>query len=109
MPRKYDVLWTDTAASDLEAVVMHVAADSKNDAIKIFEKVTAKAASLEKFPERGRVIPELKEQGISIYREIIISPWRLIYRISDDSVRVLAFFDSRRNLEDILLNRFIGG
>jgi hypothetical protein len=32
------------------------------------------------FPERGRIVPELQAQGISQYGELIIPPWRLVYR-----------------------------
>lgn len=58
-------------------------------------------------PDRGRIVPELHDQGINIYREISVPPWRIIYRISDSTVYVLSVIDSRRNVEDILLNRFI--
>jgi hypothetical protein len=50
----------------------------------------------------------LKEQGIILYREIILAHWRMIYRIAGQTVYVLAVFDARRNLEDILLDRFFG-
>jgi toxin ParE1/3/4 len=59
-------------------------------------------------PERGRIVPELREQGIILYREIILAPWRVIYRIVGQTVYVLAVLDARRNLEDILLDRFVG-
>jgi len=39
------------------------------------------------------------------YRELIIAPYRLIYRIRGHLVLVLGVFDSRRNLGDILLER----
>ncbi|MDO8957925.1 MAG: type II toxin-antitoxin system RelE/ParE family toxin, partial [Deltaproteobacteria bacterium] len=58
-------------------------------------------------PERGRIIPELREQGIAQYRELIIPPWRMIYRISEKTVHVLSVLDSRQNIEDILLKRLI--
>lgn len=40
-----------------------------------------------------------------VYRELIVSRWRLFYRIAGESVYVLARIDSRRNVEDILLER----
>lgn len=54
-----------------------------------------------------RTLPELRDQGISQYRELVIPLWRVIYRISEKAVYVLAVFDSRQNIEDILLKRLI--
>jgi hypothetical protein len=42
-----------------------------------------------------------------IYRELIELPWRIIYKIEEDKVFVLAVIDGRRNMEDILLDRFV--
>jgi hypothetical protein len=58
-------------------------------------------------PNQGRIVPELKEQGIQTYRELIVAPWRIVYRVSDTTVFVLSVIDSRRNVEDILLDRLI--
>lgn len=107
MSRKYTLKWTDTARNDLEAIINFIAEDSIDTALEILEKLRKKALSLHTFPERGRLVPELKEQGIIIYRELIFFPWRIIYRISGQTVYILAVFDCRRNLEDILLDRFV--
>ncbi len=64
-----------------------------------------KASSLKQKPERGRVDPELQDQGILLYRELIVFPWRIIYRISDRKVYILSGLDSRQNVEDILLKK----
>lgn len=108
MSRNYTVKWTATAGHDLDSIIEFIAEDSLDEAIKILERIRKKAAGLYALPERGRVVPELKGQGVILYRELIVFPWRIIYRISDQDVYVLAVFDARRNLEDVLLERFIG-
>jgi len=108
MSRNFTVKWTATAGNDLDSIIGFIAEDCLDEAMKILEKIRKKAAGLYALPERGRVVPELKEQGIILYRELITAPWRIIYRISDQNVFVLAAFDARRNLEDILLERFVG-
>ena len=40
-------------------------------------------------------------------RERLIEPYRLIYRIENDTLTVLALFDGRRELEDLLLERLV--
>ncbi|MDO8643401.1 MAG: type II toxin-antitoxin system RelE/ParE family toxin [bacterium] len=42
------------------------------------------------------------------FREIIIYPWRVVYRVQNNTVEVLSVFDSRRDLEDILFERLTG-
>ena len=39
--------------------------------------------------------------------QLVIRPWRLIYRIAEREIFVLSVIDSRQNVEDILLNRLI--
>lgn len=107
MNKKYNVEWATVAESDLKQIIDYIAAESPRNALHLFKKIRQKASSLHTFPERGRIVPELQGQGIHIYRELIISPWRIIYRISDGTIFVLSVIDSRQNVEDILLNRLI--
>jgi len=105
MIRKYEVLWSNTAEIDLKSIIEYIAADSPSSAFKIFKNIQQKASNLYTFPEKGRIVPELQDQGIIQYRELIIPPWRILYRISEERVYILSVLDSRRNIEDILLKR----
>ena len=105
--KKFRVEWTRAASSDLLNIIDYISEDSTETAISIFEDIRSKCDTLNQSPKRGRVVPELKEYGISSYHEIIVKPWRIIYRISDNKVYVLAVIDSRRNIEDILIERFL--
>jgi toxin ParE1/3/4 len=105
MNQKYDIIWSNIAENDLKYIVEYIADDSPSNALTIFKRIKQKASSLYTFPERGRIIPELRDQGILQYRELVVSPWRIIYRISEKSVFVLSVLDSRRNIEDLLLKR----
>ncbi len=107
MNTTYKVLWANIAEDDLKNIILYIAEDSPANARTIFEKIKEKASSLTQFPERGRTGPELQDQGIFLYRELVVAPWRIIYRISDKKVYVLSVLDSRRNVEDILLKRLI--
>ena len=105
MNKKYSVVWSNIAENDLKNIVEYIADDSPTNALRIFKRIKQKASNRYTFPERGRVVPELRDQGILQYRESVISPWRILYRISEKSVFVLSVLDSRRNIEDILLRR----
>ena len=105
MSDKYEVIWSHVAENDLRNIIKYVAEDSPVNASNVFKKIRQKASSLYTLPERGRIVQELRDHGILQYRELIISPWRVIYRISGKSVYVLSILDSRQNIEDILLKR----
>jgi plasmid stabilization system protein ParE len=106
MRKEYEVEWAAAAEQDLADIVEYIALETHGQALQVLERIRQKASHLYALPERGRIVPELNDQGIQIYRELIESPWRIVYRISDPKVYVLAVFDSRRNVEDILLKRF---
>jgi len=107
MNKNYEVVWSNIAENDLKNIIEYIAADSQSNALKIFKNIKQKASSLYTFPDRNRIVPELRDHGILQYRELIIPPWRILYRISEKYVYVLCVLDSRQNIEDILLNRLI--
>jgi plasmid stabilization system protein ParE len=110
MPRRrFRVRWAEAAARDLEEPVGFVALDSVADAERLLAQIESRAASLESNPGRGRVVPELSRFGMRTWRELGVRPYRLVYRIEGDTVNVLALFDGRRDLEDVLLERLVRG
>ena len=107
MDPEYKIIWTHVAEKDLINIIEYISVDSPQNALKILKKIKQKASNLYSLPERGRVVPELKGQGIFQYRELVIPPWRIIYRTSEREIFVLSVIDSRQNVEDVLLNRLI--
>ena len=107
MKKSYEVWWAETAEKDLLSIIEYIARENPLQASKIFREIKKRAESLSAFPDRGRIVPELQDQGITLYRELVIGPWRIMYRVSDDIVYVLSVLDSRQNVEDILLTRLI--
>ncbi|MBI4848796.1 MAG: type II toxin-antitoxin system RelE/ParE family toxin [Nitrospirae bacterium] len=105
--KRFVVEWTQPASKDFENIIDYISQDNVDTAITNFEKIKSKCNTLNQFPDRGRIVPELKAYGILSYRELIISPWRVIYRTSDRKVYVLAVIDSRRSMNEILIERFL--
>jgi len=99
------VYWTDTARTDLSRIIHHIAVDSVANALAVLDKLEKKAESLKAQSGRGRVVPELQFVGINQYHEMIVKPWRLIYRLEGHRVLIMAVLDSRRDLDDLLLQR----
>ena len=105
--KSYDVRWSHTAEIDLNNVLDYLSDKNIDAAMRVFAAITEKSETLAFLPEKGRMVPELHAQGISMYRELIYKNWRIIYRITGSTVCILACLDSRRNLEDLLLQRFL--
>lgn len=103
----YQVFWTQTAQQDLKKIIGYIAADSEINARRVYLVIKQKADNLRQMPLQGRIVPELRYYSILTYRELISPPWRIIYKTAENKVWVLAVIDGRRNVEDILLDRFI--
>lgn len=99
------MIWTPVAQKDLESVVDYISRENKRIALKVFHSIRKRTSFLYQYPQRGRFIPELSHiPGLS-FRELVISPWRLVYRTRKDRVEILAFFDGRRDLSEVLFER----
>ena len=107
MSAKFEVIWANIAENDLINILEYIAEENLTNAIKIFNRIKKSASKLHHLPERGRIVPELMDQGVNLYRELIVPPYRIIYRISEKKMLVLLVIDSRQNAEDILLKRLI--
>ncbi len=107
MNQIYEIVWARVAENDLKELIDYIAIDSPTNALNIFKKIKNKASSLYTMPERCRIIPELKDHSVMQYRELIVPPWRIMFRIIEMKIYVLSVLDSRRNIEDILLKRLV--
>jgi toxin ParE1/3/4 len=72
----------------------HIAMDSPAAAHKLTVDVVNAAESLSELSERGRVVPEL--HGFP-YRELLVGSYRLIYRVDDQSVAIVALVHGARD------------
>lgn len=81
MSASYKVHWASVAENDLKGIIEYIAENSLASAISVFEKIKERALGLNQFPERGRIVPELKDQGIALYRELIVTPWRIFIEL----------------------------
>jgi toxin ParE1/3/4 len=68
-------------------------------------KLERAIASLALFSGRGRIVPELRHAEDPEYRELISGAYRVVYRIVEDEVWIVAIVDGHRNLEELLLGR----
>jgi toxin ParE1/3/4 len=90
------VVWTETAWSDLEQVVTHIAKDSSHYAAAFAREARDALRSLSQLSNRGRVAPEFNDPTV---REIFVRSYRLIYTVSKGAVCILCFIHGARDLK----------
>lgn len=105
--KRYSVHWAAVARDDLERIINYVALSSVANALAVAQRVDELATSLQAFPGRGRVVPELARHGIQEWLQLTEPPWRLIYRVDKRKVEIVALVDGRRSLEDLLFERLM--
>ena len=95
------LIWTEPALSDLDAIADYIAQDNQVAAAHLVAQVFESVERLEQFPKSGKCPPELPH---SPYREVIVSPCRVFYRIEGDTVYLLHVMRAERLLRFFLLN-----
>lgn len=104
---RYAVIWAPHALNDFDRLIEFIAQRNPLNAKTIFQKIRRRAESLSTFPLRNRLVPELALIGIDTYRELVMDPYRLIFRIVNRHVLIIGLFDGRRDLEEVLFDRLI--
>jgi toxin ParE1/3/4 len=105
---KYKVIIDPQAKLDLKEIFIYVSMnDSVQSANRLLDGLEETCFKLEKFPERGHIPPELKPTGIKNYLEIHYKPYRIIYEIGTNLIYIHSVIDGRRNIQEILSNRFL--
>jgi toxin ParE1/3/4 len=90
-----EVVWTEPAWKDLEGAAEYIARDSEFYAAAFVEEALEAAVSLSDFAERGQTVPEFGDESI---RELLVKPYRVVYKVTDDHVFILAFIHGSRRM-----------
>ncbi|MEM6404053.1 MAG: type II toxin-antitoxin system RelE/ParE family toxin [Cyanobacteria bacterium P01_D01_bin.116] len=95
----YNVILSPKAVGDLEAIVRYIALNNPEAARKVGQNLLNKTKELSQFPLKGQMVPEFNNSDI---RQIILKPYRIVYRVEEDKkqVSVARFWhSSQENLE----------
>lgn len=89
------VVWTEHAYAQLDEAMAFIARDRPKAAMEWLLRILDAGESLAELPDRGRVVPEVSRGDV---RELIISPYRLIYRRDSGTVTITMVLHERREL-----------
>ena len=81
--------------TQLGAIAEYIAVSSPVYAEQVVDRVVARLAQAQRFPESGRVVPEYQAPEV---RELVEFPYRLISRVQLDAIEVLAILHGRQEL-----------
>ena len=76
-----------------------------DDAESLYLKIVPRINSLSRFPRRARLVPALRRTGVREYRELVVAPYRILFRIVGQTIAILGVLDGRRDLSELILKR----
>jgi len=89
------VRWTHEALGHVTSIHDYIAQNSPRYARAVVDRITRRTQILSHFPNIGWVVPEYQDESI---REVVESPYRIIYKVLPDRVDILAVVHGARRL-----------
>lgn len=89
------IRWTIGAHSDLREIVEFIARDSVGYATATGDKIFAAIERLAQFPRSGRTVPEYADPRV---REVLVGPYRIIYKVDSVRVGIIAIVHGSRDV-----------
>jgi addiction module RelE/StbE family toxin len=89
------VEWTERAVSHLEQIRAYIAKDSPRNADAFIDRLIRRTEILSDQPLIGAIVDKYAARGC---REVLEPPYRIIYRVREDKVQVLAVIHGARRL-----------
>ena len=109
MSARFHVELTAGAEEDLRALHRYLAEHASiEQADALLDDLLEKIETLETWPERGSIPKELETLGIREFRQVLLPPLRLIYRVVERRVVVIVIADGRRDMQSLLERRLLG-
>lgn len=94
------LIWTEPALADLESIADYIALQNPEAARRLVGRVFARVERLEDQPLSGKRPSELPR---SPYREVVVPPCRVFYRVEEGRAFLLHVMRAERLLQKFLL------
>jgi toxin ParE1/3/4 len=90
------VVWSITALQELSAIRQYLSQHaSPESATRKTQEIVSATRRLREFPDSGRIVPEYERTDL---REVIVSPYRVIYRRTYEAAEIAHIVHTRRSL-----------
>jgi plasmid stabilization system protein ParE len=94
------LVWSPQAIGDVELIRAFIAQDSAPYADLVARRIVAAVERLQVFPESGRIVPERQDPSI---REVIVAPYRIVYRLRADAAEIVTVFRGSREFPGFVI------
>ncbi|MBI4326928.1 MAG: type II toxin-antitoxin system RelE/ParE family toxin [Chloroflexi bacterium] len=96
----YKIIWTPRSIDNLKELVEYGARDNPSAARRIGAAIFKKTWWLGQFPRLGKVFAKLGRDDV---REVLVRPYRIIYRVQDAarSLSILTIWHGARETPDV--------
>ena len=88
------IIWSENALEDIEQISEFIRRDSSDRAALFISRLIDATEKLSEYPNSGRIIPEVK---IKEYCEIIYGAYRIMYKLEQHNILILADIHSARD------------
>jgi len=105
--KRLQVRWLEPASLDLIEIVEFIKNERPEAARRLGREFLRRASYLCGHPLAGKIVPELQQQGILDYRQVLVSFYKVIYAVRTQRIDVVAVIDGRRDLEAVLFQRLL--
>ena len=78
-----ELIWTERASSDIEAIVRYIARRNPRAASQIGLGIYDRAQILLRHPEAGTILDELRDGG---WHKLIYRRWKIVYTIRGNAI-----------------------
>ena len=80
------VIWSEPALFELDEIADYISIENPTAAKKLVREVFKQVSLLISYPELGKVLDKLES---TVYREIVLPPCRIFYRIDGDKIFII--------------------
>jgi len=95
-----EIIWSEPALEDLEKIAEYIALSNPVAASELVQRIFEVVDRLIEFPESGREPLEL--EGFN-YREVVVNPFRVFYRIEDEIIYIVHVFRQEQDVRRYIL------
>jgi len=90
------IRWSGPAIREFEGALDYIARDNRDAADRLARAIHRAIGRLRAFPESGRMVPELEDPAL---REVMHSPFRVIYQRQENLVEILAVVRAEQEVD----------
>ena len=97
MPKKRPIAFAESAVKDIEAIrAWYTGQNVASVGERVIREIISSVERLALFPESGRIVPEFRIPNL---REVIHPPFRIVYRLEENKVRIVRVWRSEKLLQ----------